>query len=473
MKRKILALSFTVLLLIAATFALSSCRKALAVADKAVGNYLYEASPSGGITITKYMGNMTKIEIPSEINGYTVDSIEPDAFSEIPGIKSVVLPKTIDYIPTNLFTDCRVLQNVTFYAENVILADRAFADCISLTKVTAKGGIAQIGEFAFSNCIRLETVKAKNGIDEIYSYAFNGCKALKNITLSTDLSYVNTNAFIDCEFLALGEYENCLYLASEKNPYAYLLGPISTSITSASIHPDTEFIAKRAFAFCNDLSSLTINCKKISDPYFGLSTISNLSNFTLVLGSNLPEIPYRLINSENIASGLYGLTFEDGINITNMEKVEFSKLNALVTLTIPKGITTISEYTFSGLTNLKYVYLPAGLTTIKTGAFKNCTNLRTVDIQDGLTAIEISAFAGCINLSSINLPLSLTQIGAYAFSNCGWLYSVGISKNVTFIGEHAFENCSKLTIYTEWDNRPQTWDSQWNSSSCPVNWTYN
>ena len=473
MKRKILALSFTVLMLIAATFALSSCRKALAVADKAVGNYLYKASPDGGVTITKYMGNMTKIEIPAEINGYTVNSIQPGAFSEIPGIKSVVLPQSIDYIPNGLFTDCRVLQNVTFSADEVIIGERAFTNCISLTKVTAKGGISQIGEFAFSNCIRLETVKAKKGIDEIYSYAFNDCKALENINLSNDFTYVSTNAFVRCELLALGEYGNCLYLASEKNPYAYLLGPTSSSTTSCEIHPDTEFIAKKAFMNCSNLTSLKIDCKKISDPYFGLRANSNLSNFTLVFGSNLPETPYQLINSENIASCLYGLVFEDGISIKNFEKIKFGNLIALNSLTIPKGITTISEYTFSNLYNLRYVYLPEGLTTIKMGAFKNCTNLRLVDIKDGLTAIEISAFEGCINLSTINLPTTLTQIGAYAFSKCGWLYSVGISKNVTFIGEHAFENCSKLTVYTEWDKRPQTWDSQWNSTNCPVKWTYN
>lgn len=448
MKRKILTLSLCLVVIIATLLSFSSCRKIFSETDKAVGNYVYKADSSGGIAITKYLGKFTRIEIPEKIDGYTVRSISPGVFSEVPGIKSVTVPNTISKIEAGIFTDCLALQSVTFNADSVDIADEAFKGCSSLTKVSAKGKIAAIGNEAFLDCINLEEVKADEGINYIGNDAFKNCKSLTSVDLSENFSYVAASAFEGCERLSYGEYGNCIYLGNGKIPYAYLLGPTSNSVSYVYIHKDTKVVAEGAFENCYNLSEIYINSDAGIDAFlgFGKNTASQSQTISITLGENLSKIPYEFLNS--IAMKIGSLTFKDGINVAEIGKVRFYDFKRLESIVLPKGVNYIGANTFNSCTHLKSVTLPDDTTSIGYGAFQNCTRL-----------------------SSINIPNGVYFIGPYAFENCTSLNTIYIPKSVATIDTHAFKGCMNLRILTDLTSQPNSWSAQWNSSGCPVSWS--
>ena len=110
------------------------------------------------------------------------------------------------------------------------------------------------------------------------------------------------------------------------------------------------------------------------------------------------------------------------------------------------------------------------VTKIRQNAFSGCLDIKSVTISEGIESIEAFAFGSCTNLIEITIPKSLTSIGQSAFYNCSGLTRVIIPESVTDIANYAFNLCDSLTIYCEVASQPSTWNSSWNSSSCPVVW---
>lgn len=427
MKKRFFVLSLLIIAVAAALFSLSSCRKLASAADKAVGNYIYKADPSGGITIVKYVGKFTQIEIPEEIDGHTVKSISENAFSAIPGIKSVVIPQTVEKIYSGVFDGCLALQSVTLKAPIVYIHDNAFKGCVSLTKVKSDGYISYIGNGAFYECTTLEAVKSELGIVRIGDSAFYGCSALRSIDISKDVSYISSSAFTGCNSLNYGEYGNCLYLGNDKNPFAYLLDVKGSTITSCSVHKDTEIIMPGVFAKCTALNDIQINALPTNDAYigFGQNVASPTQTLTVTLGKDLQRVPTEFLNLPFILNGVNTLVFEDGMGVSGMSKINFYDFNKLEYLFIPTGITSIGDYTFMSCTRLKQVYLP-----------------------EGVTYIGIEAFGGCTGLRYVNIPSTVNIIGELAFKNCSSLTELVVPPNAV-IGKNAFEGCTNLGKDTE------------------------
>jgi len=69
------------------------------------------------VTIYAYVGSSAEVTIPSEIEGYPVESIEVAAFRGCQTIKSITIPESVVTIGKNAFTECEALTDV-YYTGN-------------------------------------------------------------------------------------------------------------------------------------------------------------------------------------------------------------------------------------------------------------------------------------------------------------------------------------------------------------------
>ena len=153
---------------------------------------------------------------------------------------------------------------------------------------------------------------------------------------------------------------------------------------------------------------------------------------------------------------------------------------------------------------LKEFEITSYITSIDGDAFNGCSNLSRIHITDiaSWCAIEFGDYSAnplyyakelYLNnelVTDLVIPSVVTSISKYAFYNCSSLTSIVIPSSVTSIGRNAFEGCgsliiidifgsnisyqrSSLTIYCEPKSKPSGWDSNWNSSNCPVVWNFN
>ncbi len=128
-----------------------------------------------------------------------------------------------------------------------------------------------------------------------------------------------------------------------------------------------------------------------------------------------------------------------------------------------KGVDkTITEAIIPSLYNGKFV------TSIGDSAFGGCGALLSVTVPNGITYIGNYSFKDCASLMSINVPDGVAYIGYYAFEGCASLTSITIPESVNSIGIAAFGGCTSLTVYCVKIAEAAGWNHKWNLSNCPV-----
>ncbi len=224
---------------------------------------------------------------------------------------------------------------------------------------------------------------------------------------------------------------------------------------------------------------------------------------------NTQGVVYNLIYGQDGSDfyEVYGYNHLDGIDdvrildtykdmpVTSIRSSAFSSCSELISITIPSTVTSIGNSAFESCSQLTTVYWNAtnctnawsiftncsllsnivfgeNVQTIPSGAFANCSNLTEITIPSTVTSIGQSAFANCSNLQTVTFDgdSQLQNIGSSTFYNCSSLTEIIIAIAVTSIDSRAFNECSHLIIYCEAAEQPSGWDSNWNSSDCPVVW---
>ncbi len=118
--------------------------------------------------------------------------------------------------------------------------------------------VSSIGNNTFYGCIFISSIEIPSSIISIGEYAFYNCSSLTSIAIPNSVTSIGIYAFGGCSSLQYNEYDNCLYLGNEENPYFALVEAKDTSIIEATIHSNTKVIADSAFSFCRSLISITI-----------------------------------------------------------------------------------------------------------------------------------------------------------------------------------------------------------------------
>ena len=163
----------------------------------------------------------------------------------------------------------------------------------------------------------------------------------------------------------------------------------------------------------------------------------------------------------------FGSVFGSSTKSQNADYVPISLKQVVIT-----GGDSIVDYAFYNCANLENISLPSNEVYIGVGAFEGCAGLTSITIPSGAVTIKSNTFAGCTSLESVSLPSTITDIGLSAFEGCTSLAKIVIPTSVTYVGANAFKDCVNLTIYCPGGViNSLFWNSNWNSSGCPIIWS--
>ena len=141
-----------------------------------------------------------ELNIPPEIDGYTVIGVDSGAFAEA-AVTSVTLPAGVTAVYGSAFTDCVSLVAV-YLPEGIAALDTgAFEWCDSLPSAVIPAGVTSIGDNLFGNCHSLASVAIHSGVTHIGEWAFSGCDSLVTVTVPDGVTYINDGVFDSCDSL--------------------------------------------------------------------------------------------------------------------------------------------------------------------------------------------------------------------------------------------------------------------------------
>lgn len=130
------------------------------------------------VVINSYTGNPVNLEIPSEIDGFTVVAIGDNAFSENDELKTVSIPSSVKYINNYAFAGCDSLKTVEIEEGLVSIGYRAFYKCAYLRNINLPSTLEKIDDETFRECERLKALTIPKGCKEIGTDAFRACMSL-------------------------------------------------------------------------------------------------------------------------------------------------------------------------------------------------------------------------------------------------------------------------------------------------------
>ena len=386
----------------------------------------------GTVTIARYSGVSTSLDIPSEIDGKTVTAIGANAFAGAP-LRSVTIPETITAIGAGAFqgtglTWIEVPATVTEIGEKAFGYDADGQPVPGFTMCVAPGSTAEA--YAKANGFALEYFTDAGLRYEVLTDAETGEKYASIITYDgTDPQLVIPETLQGVPVTEIG-YR------------AFLENEVITGVTLPST---LKRVGDRAFMYTNVAAiDLPAGLEIIEEGAF--AQMPNLTSINIPGG--VKELPYMVFYQDrNLAS----VTLHDGLETIGDDV--FSGCASLTSLVLPDTVKQLGQCTFQNCTSLASINFPASLSNLPYACFDN-TGFTTLTIPETIVTIEGGVFGRCANLTSVTLPASLTslgeQFGAGVFGECAKLTTVSFAENgkLTLLGANTFTNCTSLTQIT-------------------------
>ena len=437
-----------------------------------------------GITLTKYKGSESKLEIPGELDGKIVTQLEKELFMNNMNLVSVVMPNSIKSTGANVFNGCAALKDVHLSTALTSINTGVFRYCISLEHITIPFTVTSINGFAFSDCIQLKDIILLP-VTSIGESAFDNCMMLSDVIVSGKLATVHGRAFRDTpwldaqtdEFVMMGKNVLIKYNGTETNveiPYGTTM--ISSAfeenyrIESVIIPETVKNIGQYAFREA-------VNLKQV-----------NIPEFATTIGAN----------AFNGCRSLTEIELPEGYGFNSLGGSAFRNNTQLTSINIPQGVKNLPDGVLADCPALTDIIIPESVTTIHKNAFLNSQNvhlfvtpgsegerfaqennvrydysLQSVDnfiiqpdgegvrivryigklcdveipakINDArVTSIGTAAFQNNKQINRIVLPLTIQAIDDWAFSYMDNLEYVQINGNIKYIGSNVFTGSNSL-----------------------------
>jgi len=420
-----------------------------------------------GISITKYKGPATTVNVPQFINGLRVTEIGNGAFQGRGDVTRVTLPQGITRIGNN-----------------------AFDGCGNLVSVNIPNGVTSIGDTAFIWCGKLQTLNIPASVTSIgIFWSFWGCGSMTSINVDpANTKFASQDGILynkDMTWLywCPGGKSGAITLASTVKTIGYFSFQNCNRVTSITIPASVTLIEGGVFDKCTNLRSFYFlgnapTVRSSFDPSVKATAyyMSGTSRWGATLGGvptqlfvgQTADYTYKITNTGITITKYKGATtavtvpqFINGLRVTEIGNGAFQGRGDVTRITLPQGITRIGNNAFDGCGQLTSVNIPNGVTSIGDTAFIWCGKLQTLNIPASVTSIGIFwSFWGCNSLTSINVDPANTkyasQDGILYNKDMTWLYwcpggksgAITLASTVKTIGYFSFQNCNRVTSIT-------------------------
>ena len=444
------------------------------------GDWAYAVLNSGNISIIKYNGTDTDIDLTAidlggdivSIGGYafydtavtdivlpeTLTGIQQYAFARS-NISSVVIPASVEYIAKYAFF-YTPLASVTFAQDSglKVMEQWAFAYTRELDAIELPASLQTMGSSVFYHSGIISVTFAQGSvIPEIPESAF-ASSALMSVVLPDSVTLVNDNAFRDCATLQSVTFGAGEDLQLMSNVF------YNTGLTSLHIPENLTYIGEYALVGLQGLEEFTVD--ENNPEYASVNGVlydKEVSKIiavpagktgSLTLPETLETIGYGAFEN----SSLEEISFDENSNILAIGYRAFYGADSLTQITIPASVVTIDYYAFAMCENLETVIFAEGsrLTGVYEGAFYGCKALTDIVLPDSVVEISDFAFYGCISLTQ--LPVSednqLVGIYSYAFAYTG-ISELNLPETLVELGQYAFRGAKLTKVVIPDTNREQ------------------
>ena len=301
--------------------------------------------------------------------------IPASSFNGLVGVKSLVLPSTLQTIE-----------------------ERAFASCTDLETLSLPDALTTIGKYAFQSCTGLKEITFGAGIKSIVYDAFNGCTNLTKVDIGNLANWCSVD-----------------FDPTNERSHHY-----ESSWNSNAANP--LMLAKRIYLNGEEVNTLRIpnGVKKIADwAFLGCARFDKV-----VLPSSVESIGmYAFCNCVDLAD----ISFARNCHVDSIDVGAFYGCYGLTAVALPESVRYLGRRCFYKCDQLLSVTIPEGVEAVPDYAFYQCLNLHDISLPEGLRTIGGWAFYECKALQRIDIPSSLTYIGANGFEKCSALTGVYIT----------------------------------------------
>lgn len=155
------------------------------------------------VTIKNYDAEegTTKIEIPSEINGYKVTKIGNAAMGGYETVKEITIPNTITEIGYDVFSGNTAMEELVI-PESVTKIGSDFCNSdTSLKKVKLPSKLTTIEWHTFAGCSALEEIEIPETVTSIGWYAMYDCDSLTKVTIPESVTNLAEGVLSSCDNL--------------------------------------------------------------------------------------------------------------------------------------------------------------------------------------------------------------------------------------------------------------------------------
>lgn len=161
----------------------------------------YSADDMGGVTVTKYSGTATEVEVPSVFDGMPTCALGWNVFQSNQTVTKIVLPEGIKSLGSSCLSGCFALESVNIPSTVTVIDSSAFSNCLVLASVDLPDGLTTIGSFGFRGCAFRE-ITLPDAVTNIGNMAFDACKELLCANLGAGLTAIPQELFYNCKNLA-------------------------------------------------------------------------------------------------------------------------------------------------------------------------------------------------------------------------------------------------------------------------------